>query len=155
MGDRTERSGSQVVHVRENSDHELEAMFNAALNNDSRRGIPLRERDLPPSFFTPPKPQKQQMPIHSREGSADSTGYSSTNHTGVRTSVPPTIHHGRTQSSPAMLQQTQFSALPPPQHARQRSCDQILEEQPLPPGWEMAKTPQGQMYFLKYVLSSN
>ena len=148
MGDRNERTGSQVVHVRENSDHELEAMFKAVLNNNENRGgIPFRDRNLPASFFTPPKPQKQIMPNHSREGSNDSTGYPSP---GVRTTGPPTaIHHGRCQSSPAMLQQTQFSTLPPPQHARQRSCDLILEEQSLPPGWEMAKTQQGRIYFIK------
>ncbi|XP_052783377.1 transcriptional coactivator YAP1-like isoform X2 [Mya arenaria] len=150
MGERSERTGHQVVHVRENSDHELEAMFKLALNPNSQvtPTIPFRDRNLPPSFFTPPKPQKQA--VHSREGSADSTGYTNSNHTGVRTSMPPTVIHGRTQSSPAMLQATQFSALPPPQHQRQRSCDLILEEQPLPSGWEMAKTPQGQVYFLNH-----
>ncbi|KAH3806701.1 transcriptional coactivator YAP1-like isoform X7 [Dreissena polymorpha] len=146
MGDRTERTGSQVVHVRENSEHELEALFKAAINPPP--GIPLKERMLPASFFKPPIPQNQV--IHSREGSSDSTGYVNSNHNSVRTSAPPTVIHGRTQSSPAMLQQTQFSTLPPPQHQRQRSCDLILEEQPLPPGWEMAKTPQGQVYFLNH-----
>lgn len=145
MGDRTERTGSQVVHVRENSDHEMDAMFKILSNND-RRSIPFRDRDLPASFFTPPSQQKPIMTAHSREGSADSTGYPSTNHIGVR----PSAHiHNRTQSSPASLQRTQFSTLPPPQHARQHSCDLILEEQPLPPGWEMAKTREGQIYFLK------
>ncbi|XP_060563358.1 transcriptional coactivator YAP1-A-like isoform X6 [Ruditapes philippinarum] len=149
MGERTERTGTQVVHVRENSDHEMEAMFKAALNpKPGVAGIPLRQRNLPPSFFTPPDPNKQIN--HSREGSTDSTGYSNPGHS-VLTSAGPTVIHGRTQSSPAMLQQTQFSTLPPPQHTRQRSCDLILEEQPLPPGWEMAKTPQGQIYFLNHV----
>lgn len=148
MGERTERTGTQVVHVRENSDHEMEAMFKAALNPKSGvAGIPLRQRNLPPSFFTPPDPSKQIN--HSREGSTDSPGYSNPGNS-VLSSGGTTVIHGRTQSSPAMLQQTQFSTLPPPQHNRQRSCD-ILEEQPLPPGWEMAKTPQGQIYFLKFV----
>lgn len=150
MADRTERTGTQVVHVRENSDSELDAMFNAVLNpstNDST-GIPFRMRKLPKSFFTPPEPQKNIS--HSREGSSDSTGYSNPPHSAPH-SVGPTVIHGRTQSSPAMLQQTQLSTLPPPQHTRQRSCDLLLEEQPLPPGWEMAKTQQGQVYFLNHV----
>jgi len=150
MGDRTERTGHQVVHVRENSDHVLEDMFRVlSPNSHVNSTIPFRDRNLPMSFFNPPNSQKQVV-NHSREGSADSTGLTNS---GVRTSGPPTVIHGRTQSSPAMLQATQFSALPPPQHQRQRSCDLILEEQPLPPGWEMAKTQQGQVYFLKYVFA--
>lgn len=149
MGERTEMTGSQVVHVRENSDTELEAMFSVLNAKSALPGIPLRQRNLPRSFFTPPDPNKQIN--HSREGSTDSTGYSNPAHS-VQSGGPAVIH-GRTQSSPAMLQQTQFSTLPPPQHTRQRSCDVLLEEQPLPHGWEMAKTPQGQIYFLKFVSS--
>ena len=149
MADRTERKGTQVVHVRENSDHELEAMFKAAYNPGDTQSIPFRLRNLPPSFFTPPEPQKQ---VHSREGSTDSTGYTNPPPHSVHSSVGPnSVIHGRTRSSPANLQSSQLSTLPPPQHSRQRSCDLLLEEQPLPPGWEMAKTPQGQIYFLKYV----
>lgn len=153
MADRTERKGTQVVHVRENSDHELEAMFNAALNPNDSSAIPLRLRKLPASFFTPPTPQKPQeiKTSHSREGSTDSTGYSNPPLSVAHSVGGPTIVHGRTQSSPAMLQQTQLSTLPPPQHTRQRSCDLLLEEQPLPLGWEMAKTPQGQVYFLNHM----
>lgn len=152
MGERTERTGTQVVHVRENSDHEMDAMFKAALNPQSAgASIPFRKRNLPPSFFTPPDPNKQIS--HSREGSTDSTGYPNPVPPGlsVHTSGGPTVIHGRTQSSPAMLQQTQFSTLPAPQHQRQRSCDLILEEQPLPAGWEMAKTAQGQIYFINHI----
>lgn len=149
MGERNCEGPQRTVHVRENSDHELDNLFKVALAPNKPHGIPLRERDLPASFFNPPNPQKQIN--HSREGSADSTGYSSTNHMGVIPSGPSRGPiHSRAKSAPAMVQQpTTFSTLPHPQHTRQRSCDLILEEQPLPPGWEMAKTPQGQIYFLK------
>ncbi|KAL3848233.1 hypothetical protein ACJMK2_019104 [Sinanodonta woodiana] len=131
-----ERKGTHVVHVRENSDSELEALFKNALNpQENKTGqIPLRMRKLPPSFFNPPEPR------HKREGSADSTGGGYTG----SVSGPNTIHM-RTHSSPAQLPST-LSSVPPPQaHQRQHSCD-LLDESPLPPGWEMAKTHQGQSH---------
>lgn len=73
-----------------------------------------------------------------------------------------TPQHVRAHSSPASLQLGGVSpgALPPPgvvpppgpappgQHLRQSSYE-IPDDVPLPPGWEMAKTPSGQRYFLK------
>ncbi len=40
----------------------------------------------------------------------------------------------------------------PPQYLRQSSYE-IPDDVPLPPGWEMAKTPSGQRYFLKWVVN--
>lgn len=64
------------------------------------------------------------------------------------------ISHMRAHSSPASLQQTLSAAPPPPshQHLRQHSCE--LLDEPLPPGWGMARTPQGQRYFLNHVLQT-
>ncbi|KAK1127061.1 hypothetical protein K0M31_004670 [Melipona bicolor] len=74
-----------------------------------------------------------------------------------------TVAHPRAHSSPASLQQTYASAQQAPQHApqpharhhhhqKQRSYDVISTVDdlgPLPHGWEQARTPEGQIYFLK------
>lgn len=138
--EKIQKRGTQVLHVRESSKEDMERLFQAAMDPNAKGtpgSLPLRMRNLPSSFFVPPEPQKKN--VHSRDGSTDSTGYAST----------PPINHMRAHSSPAQLQQTPLSTVPPPpQHVRQHSCD-LVDEQPLPPGWEMAKTPQGQRYFLK------
>ncbi|KAK6167113.1 hypothetical protein SNE40_021215 [Patella caerulea] len=145
--DRSERKGSQIVHVRENSDSDLEALFSYAINptSDTNKSIPLRMRNLPASFFQPPEPHLQT----GKEGSAESTGYSPSN----TTSTPNfSIAHTRVRSSPASLSQTQtLSTAPPPpcsQHVRQHSYD--LAEEPLPPGWSIGVTVVGQRYFLNH-----
>ncbi|KTG33563.1 hypothetical protein cypCar_00014740, partial [Cyprinus carpio] len=69
-----------------------------------------------------------------------------------------TPQHVRAHSSPASLQLGAVSpgtlssmgpANAPPQHLRQSSYE-IPDDVPLPPGWEMAKTPSGQRYFLNH-----
>lgn len=66
------------------------------------------------------------------------------------------ISHMRAHSSPASLQQTLSAAPQPPpsQHLRQHSCELLDEHEPLPPGWGVARTPQGQRYFLNHVLQT-
>jgi hypothetical protein len=149
--DLTQRKGNQVIHVRDNSGNELEELFNVAMN-PSRSGqtgqVPMKMRNFPPSFFTPPNSQQQRqlVPGHAKQGSNDSTGY------GQNIAPGPLPVHTRAHSSPASLQQT-LSTVPqnPPQHqhARQHSCDALLDSEPLPPGWEKARTPDGQLYYLK------
>ena len=151
--DLTQRKGNQVIHVRDNSGNELEELFNVAMN-PSRSGqtgqVPMKMRNFPPSFFTPPNSQQQRqlVPGHAKQGSNDSTGY------GQNIAAGPLPVHTRAHSSPASLQQT-LSTVPqnPPQHqhARQHSCDALLDSEPLPPGWEKARTPDGQLYYLKWV----
>ncbi|XP_072259054.1 transcriptional coactivator YAP1 isoform X4 [Pyxicephalus adspersus] len=75
-----------------------------------------------------------------------------------------TPQHVRAHSSPASLQlgavspgalspqgvvSAQLTA-PAGQHLRQSSYE-IPDDVPLPPGWEMAKTPSGQRYFLNHI----
>nr|XP_025037402.1 transcriptional coactivator YAP1 isoform X3 [Pelodiscus sinensis] len=75
-----------------------------------------------------------------------------------------TPQHVRAHSSPASLQVGAVSpgtltpsgvvtgpgAAPSSQHLRQSSFE-IPDDVPLPPGWEMAKTPSGQRYFLNHI----
>lgn len=82
----------------------------------------------------------------------------------VSNNVGLTVSHPRAHSSPASLQQTYASAQQAQQHTpqphprhhhhKQRSYDVISTVDdlgPLPPGWEQARTPEGQVYFLKWV----
>lgn len=179
------KSGKLVVRVDQDSDSDLQALFDTVLKPDSKRPlqVPLRMRKLPNSFFNPPSTGSKSPSIsHSRENSADSafgsagggasnvsttTGGSvvgSQQNSGVQ-GCTLQVTHARAHSSPASLQQTYAvggqNAGQPPQvnsahHMKQRSYDvvsSVQEEQgPLPPGWEQARTPEGQVYYLKYVL---
>ena len=144
---------NQILHIRENSDSELQALFDTVLKPDAPRplALPFRLRNLPDSFFKPPSTGSKSPSVasnsHSRENSTDS------GHFALNPSPPAAggIHHSRAHSSPATLQQTfavgQQRAVH--QHLKQQSCDLTLDHFPLPEGWEQAKTPQGQVYFLK------
>lgn len=186
-----------VVRVDQNSESDLQALFDTVLKPDSKRPlqVPLRMRNLPDSFFNPPSTGSKSPSIaHSRENSADSafgtaaavvgssgaagstanggnsgTG-SNSNASGAGSGSSPasgnqglTVAHPRAHSSPASLQQTYASAQQATQHApqpharhhhhqKQRSYDVISTVDdlgPLPHGWEQARTPEGQIYFLK------
>ncbi|XP_056417525.1 transcriptional coactivator YAP1 isoform X4 [Hyla sarda] len=143
--------GHQIIHVRGDSETDLEALFNAVMNPKTAnvpQTLPMRMRKLPDSFFKQPEPKS-----HSRQASTDG---------GSAGALTP--QHVRAHSSPASLQlgavspgalspQGVVSApgpAPPNQHLRQSSFE-IPDEVPLPPGWEMAKTPSGQRYFLNHI----
>ncbi|XP_048837972.1 transcriptional coactivator YAP1 isoform X2 [Brienomyrus brachyistius] len=139
-------AGHQIVHVRGDSETDLEALFNAVMNPKNAvvpQSVPMRMRKLPDSFFKPPEPKS-----HSRQASTDA---------GTAGSLTP--QHVRAHSSPASLQLGTVSPgslvglAPPgasPQHLRQSSFE-IPDDVPLPPGWEMAKTSSGQRYFLNHI----
>ncbi|XP_030135937.1 WW domain-containing transcription regulator protein 1 isoform X1 [Taeniopygia guttata] len=122
--------GQQVIHVTQDLDTELEALFNAVMNP---RPSSWRKKILPESFFREP-----DSGSHSRQSSTDSGG------------PPPRLApvHVRSHSSPASLPGA--GAAPQHGHLRQRSCD-VADERPLPPGWEMALTQTGQRYFLNHI----
>ncbi|XP_011648280.1 transcriptional coactivator YAP1 [Pogonomyrmex barbatus] len=194
-----------VVRVDQNSESDLQALFDTVLKPDSKRPlqVPLRMRNLPDSFFNPPSTGSKSPSIsHSRENSADSAfgvavtatpnggggagggasnggasgsgsggggGGGGGNAAGAAgtggAAAGLTVSHPRAHSSPASLQQTYASAQQAPQHApqpharhhhhqKQRSYDVISTVDdlgPLPHGWEQARTPEGQIYFLNHI----
>ncbi|NXI37625.1 WWTR1 protein, partial [Galbula dea] len=123
--------GQQVIHVTQDLDTELEALFNAVMNP---KPSSWRKKILPESFFKEP-----DSGSHSRQSSTDS---------GAPPPRPTAAQHVRSHSSPASL----LGSASAPQHAhlRQRSYD-VTDELPLPPGWEMALTHTGQRYFLNHI----
>ncbi|XP_030056097.1 transcriptional coactivator YAP1 isoform X2 [Microcaecilia unicolor] len=144
-------AGHQIVHVRGDSETDLEALFNAVMNPKNAnvpQTLPMRMRKLPDSFFKQPEPKS-----HSRQASTDGGS------AGVLTP-----QHVRAHSSPASLQLGALSpgslassgvvsgpgSSPSAQHLCQSSLE-IPDEIPLPPGWEMAKTQSGQRYFLNHI----
>nr|XP_031304977.1 WW domain-containing transcription regulator protein 1 isoform X1 [Camelus dromedarius] len=133
--------GQQVIHVTQDLDTDLEALFNSVMNP---KPSSWRKKILPESFFKEP-----DSGSHSRQSSTDSSG----GHPGPRLSGG--AQHVRSHSSPASLQlgtgagaagsQAQQHA-----HLRQQSYD-VTDELPLPAGWEMTFTATGQRYFLNHI----
>ena len=150
-----EHKGNQIVHIRGDSDSELQALFDSVLKPDAQRPLqlPFRMRNLPDSFFKPPPTGSKSPAVgsvsHSRENSTDS-GHFALNSSSL---TPPALVplHSRAHSSPASLQQTYAAGQQRAQHQhlKQQSYDITLDQVPLPDGWEQARTPQGQVYFLK------
>nr|AHJ26003.1 YKI2 [Bombyx mori] len=153
-----EQKSNLVLRVDQDSDSVLQSLFDTVLKPDSKRPlqVPLRMRQLPKSFFNPPSTGSKSPSVsHSRENSADSA-FGSSSATGTST-----VSHSRAHSSPASLQQTytagQQSQQPPlhHQHTKQRSYDvgtHIPDDLgPLPAGWEQARTPEGQIYYLNHI----
>jgi len=66
---RTEQHGNQIVHVRGDSDSDLEALFSVLHNMDATRppSSSYKNRKLPASFFRPPDPKSG---VHGRSVSS-------------------------------------------------------------------------------------
>nr|XP_055177091.1 WW domain-containing transcription regulator protein 1 isoform X1 [Nyctereutes procyonoides] len=133
--------GQQVIHVTQDLDTDLEALFNSVMNP---KPSSWRKKILPESFFKEP-----DSGSHSRQSSTDSSG----GHAGPR--LASGAQHVRSHSSPASLQLgpgAGAAGSPAQQHAhlRQQSYD-VTDELPLPPGWEMTFTATGQRYFLNHI----
>ncbi|XP_067626853.1 transcriptional coactivator yorkie [Eurosta solidaginis] len=126
----TKESNNLVVRIDQDSDNNLQALFDSVLNpGESKRPlqVPFRMRQLPESFFKPPATASRSPSVaHSRANSADSA-YDAGSQPNVSqgniptnsiAAVPATItqpqvtanrlaiSHSRAHSSPASLQQT-------------------------------------------------
>lgn len=155
MSDIDNLNHNLVVRIDQDSDTELQALFDSVLkpNGNKPLTVPYSMRKLPKSFFNPPSTGSKSPSVssisHSRENSGDSAFGTIT----TTTAAGLQINHSRAHSSPASLQQTYASAQQQHQHQhlKQRSYDisTVDELGPLPPGWEQATTPEGQIYFLK------
>lgn len=153
----------QFVRLDEDQESDLQALFDSVLKPDAKRPlqVPWSMRKLPDSFFNPPATGSKSNHLRENSGDSvfDSSALSNSNDVGASSPVRnihlQTSHH-RAHSSPASLGQTyavaqQASAH---QHIKQRSCDvrtKFNEEVPLPPGWEQARTAEGQIYYLNHI----
>lgn len=157
-----------IMHVKEDSNSELEALFDISLNKQGvgrPLQVPLRMRNLPASFWQPPTIGSKSPSVHSRENSLDnSLGTGPFSPGPIASPGPPGIgpsHHSRANSCPATLGQTLAAAQQHQNHAlnqnhahvRQHSYDVGGGEDlgQLPPGWEKATTPTGQIYFMNHI----
>lgn len=64
-------AGHQVVHVRGDSETDLEALFNAVMNPKTAnvpQTVPMRLRKLPDSFFKPPEPKSHSRQVRTPRG---------------------------------------------------------------------------------------
>ncbi|GFY44280.1 transcriptional coactivator YAP1 [Trichonephila inaurata madagascariensis] len=171
-----QKQGNHILRVM--GDTDLDDLFKAVMQPKAAQGpqsLPMRLRNLPPSFFQQPE-RGSKSASHSRESSTDNTyasppppppplvqnnsNVNSTNNNQSNNnaigSPPPQhpsglpINHPRAHSSPASLQQTYNNNAGQHKHLRQQSYD-ITDSIPLPQGWEMAKTEAGQIYFLNHL----
>lgn len=165
--------GPPTLHIREDSDKLLNDLFSAVTNNGAQNAIPssipYRLRDLPRSFFV--QPNNSKSPAHSRENSTASNHDGNSigepfspksvespqpNHPGQNQHMAAP-NHSRSQSAPVNMDPHHLQTVQHPQnvHTRGLSFDASgginSALGPLPPGWEPARTPQGQVYFMNHI----
>ena len=138
---RTEQHGNQIVHVRGDSDSDLEALFSVLHNMDTSRppSSSYKNRKLPASFFRPPD-------------------HKSTAGHGRSVSSPAQLHHPMTGTgapgsmTPGQSQQQQHSFKASSSDASSTFADEFNGGQSMQcRNWEKA-SKNCPRYFLKYVI---
>jgi len=95
---------NQVIHVRQDSASELEALFNTVMNpNFKSKSLPMKARNFPKSFFE--QPDKPRCG-HFHHGHSQSMG-------GLSVSSAPQINHSRSSSSDSNTSHTSSAGLTP------------------------------------------
>lgn len=129
-GDQGSTRGGQVVHVRGDSETELDLLFSVLKDSKQPPGQTFRDKNLPPSFFNPPEP-KPGGGNHSREGSLD-FGQVGAHHQQQQLQSGQgglAVFHVRSHSSPAQLPVSLSLPSAPGVHLKQGSADLIGDSQ--------------------------
>ena len=162
------KSSKSVLHVRENSLDELDALFDPAKwSNRKQNALPLAKRNLPQSFFRPPESGGTKTPklagssAHSRQNSIDQTSLLNNSSNAFnqqllqqKLSKLNSSLHSRSVSEPVAvmppyLMAQQQQAFQSNQSNLPMQPQQIQNHTPLPYGWQSARTQTGQQYFIK------
>lgn len=114
-----EDSRKSYISEDPNSKAHLEALFEV-IHTGNKGTKPMHERKLPISFFNQGSPKHRLGPSISVGGQAG-----------------PRSEHLRSMSLPVNIEHSA--------HGRQYSYENL----PMLPGWEMAKTPDGLVYFIE------
>ena len=143
-------SSKAVLHLRENSMDELEALFDPS-KWTHRSQIPFNKRNLPASFFRPPETgtkTPRYSVLHSRQSSMDhaimiqNSNYLNKQHNLLQQKLSGlSNNHLRSASEPVNVSPQAYSLI-----QKQQQTQHINQ---LPYGWQSAKTPEGQNYYTK------
>ena len=96
---------SQIIHVRQDSASELEALFNTVMNpNFKSKSLPMKSRNLPKSFFVQPDRPRQNPHFH--HSHSQSMGV-------LGGSTPAAINHSRSSSSDSSASHASPAAVTP------------------------------------------
>lgn len=165
------RPSRSVIHVKENSIDELDALFDPSKwSNRKTNQLPLIKRNLPQSFFRPPETGGTKTPkrlggstSHSRQGSVDMASLQNNSvmlnqqHLLLQKKLNTlnSNHHSRSASEPVSVmppflmkqhqQQLGLQNQPPPTSGPHH----LMQQSSLPHGWQSALAPNGQQYYIK------
>eukprot|EP00117_Sycon_ciliatum_P016046 scpid72541/ scgid3566/ len=158
---------SSVVHMRQDSEQEMHALFEALVNPAKQRSVPMKDRDLPSSFFRPQSTNAMasnsnsgntvslSSAQHSRDNSMDSNMQQQQQDIGSAVELRGVHGHGahvghsRSVSLPAQsLYGTQSARVGElPMATQQGSLD--VGDRALGPGWEEALKREGKANYIK------
>lgn len=161
------KSSSSILHVRENSIDELEALFDPAKWSMRQKlpGVPLNKRNLPPSFFRPPEtgtktPRANNYSNnHSRQSSIDQSYASQQSQQAALSKQHQMLHQKL-----SVLTNSHLRSISEPVNVSPQSYAQMNSYQPetnkltnshIAMGWQTAKSSDGQIYFYKYIKLQN